>query len=94
MICLTFLIQLQSELSLCAEAYIYNMGVASWEPLIEPVEDYETAEYRPWTFRAKVTYAKSKYIHTGAYKGKERPTLVSCVVITKSKVRRSVLFLL
>ena len=49
-----FFFQLQGELSLSAEAYVYNVDVASWEPLIEPVEDYATAEYRPWAFKAEV----------------------------------------
>ena len=33
---------------------MYNENVASWEPFIEPLEDAEIGEYRPYRLKAKV----------------------------------------
>ena len=33
---------------------MYNENVASWEPFIEPLEDAEIGDYRPYKLQAKV----------------------------------------
>lgn len=42
------------DLQLTLEAFIYNENLASWEPLIEPLEDIRIGGYRPYQLHAKV----------------------------------------
>lgn len=49
-------LKLSMDLRLTLEAFIYNEKLASWEPLIEPLEDTRIGGYRPYQVHAKVSY--------------------------------------
>ena len=41
-------------MQLTLEGFVYNENIASWEPFIEPLEDAEIGEYRPYRLQTKV----------------------------------------
>ena len=46
--------QVDGKACLRTMMYVYNERVASWEPLLEPVEDNQLQDYQPYTLDIKV----------------------------------------
>lgn len=46
--------QISIDVQLTLEGFVYNENVASWEPLVEPLEDANIGDYRPYRLQAKV----------------------------------------